>query len=445
MMPEKNYEELQVNNDNENNNLNYFLKANLFILFVIFIVLITPIINHNTSNLIIIILLGLWFITAALSDLRYFTIIEPVTVKVILWIIYLFLFRIFKYLDSTIGNMYEIIIFWFFAIVMNFYFNLKNQKTLKIIVQVLTTIIIVNIFSNIIEIGDNLNLSKNVTSMVVDNSFYTTNVGNVSFMFSVALFTMAFIHFAFIKQETNQKLVFIILSLAGLYLVFLSSSLITLLVMVLMIMIYFFLQWYKKRKLTTKIRVILIGFVCLVSMFFFRGIISDILILVAKKSSNILLANRIEEIALMLVNKGEVFSSPLTRPSLYLKSLKTFIENPIFGKGMIHNHFYNLTYIGMHSQILDDLGRYGLVGLIFVVSIFKSYHKINKNYYDNPIYILYLTCLFGVIVFSLLNTTINSNSGVIIAMFIFLFLPYILNIESQNSSDVNLEEAQITE
>jgi hypothetical protein len=197
-----------------------------------------------------------------------------------------------------------------------------------------------------------------------------------------------------------------------------------------MIFIYIFFSRVKRKE--ERIMFILFSGSIILSLFFFRSFISDTLIVFSNHIDNNLISERLITISTWLTFSGDEFNNLTTsRPLLYLLSLKTFFTNPIFGIGMVHENFYNLNSIGMHSQVLDDLGRYGMFGLFFYFVIFKSYHNKFKKYANTSIYFLYITCLLGTFVYSLFNTSINSNSGAVIGIFLFLILPSLLTLEKK--------------
>lgn len=92
-----------------------------------------------------------------------------------------------------------------------------------------------------------------------------------------------------------------------------------------------------------------------------------------------------------------------TRTSLYTQSLNVFFHNPILGLGKIPESFgsYNEDTVSMHTAILDYLGMYGLLALLFFISwkktISESLCELNKDRQKQ--YRLYVYSLFFLLLF----------------------------------------------
>jgi len=124
--------------------------------------------------------------------------------------------------------------------------------------------------------------------------------------------------------------------------------------------------------------------------------IADLLIYISMFFENSFIGQRLNELGLGF--KGYGFgSSTEYRFDLYLSSFMTFLENPFVGVGFLtqYNYYNNLQYIGGHSEWLDFLGVFGLIGsipLFFV--LFINYRETIKKYkninYQSAIIIVYL-------------------------------------------------------
>ena len=91
------------------------------------------------------------------------------------------------------------------------------------------------------------------------------------------------------------------------------------------------------------------------------------------------------------------------RTNLYLLSVKTWLDNAsnfLFGIG---DHFVEFnpaaTGIGQHAELLDILGRYGLLGFIVIFSMLKGYYQYLLSIFDRrckthliAILVIYIVC-----------------------------------------------------
>ena len=74
-------------------------------------------------------------------------------------------------------------------------------------------------------------------------------------------------------------------------------------------------------------------------------------------------------------------SDVLLRFNNYSSSITTFIRNP-FGIGPYYSYVALDRGIGYHSQILDDLARYGLFAMVFYIVYFIQYYQMLAEQWD---------------------------------------------------------------
>lgn len=119
------------------------------------------------------------------------------------------------------------------------------------------------------------------------------------------------------------------------------------------------------------------------------------LINISSSFANELLARRLEQIGNKLLT-GVSEGTLAVREQLYNKSLNTFLENPFFGTSLDYGLRMN-TYLGGHSELLDNLGKLGIVGIIPFLLIFGMFiineRKQNKKNISGA-YILTLLFMF---------------------------------------------------
>jgi O-antigen ligase len=144
-----------------------------------------------------------------------------------------------------------------------------------------------------------------------------------------------------------------------------------------------------------------------------------------------------------------VIDEYLIRIDLAKLSLETFRSSPLFGVG---KHFanqqmfgLNAVYsigIGSHSELIDHLAVYGMIGLLSYIFIFRKYFvilsgkcttEINKG--------LYKIILVFVIFYSFLNNSFSMGVGILM----FIMLPFVIDIvEERNKSNVSADKTEFT-
>ncbi len=121
------------------------------------------------------------------------------------------------------------------------------------------------------------------------------------------------------------------------------------------------------------------------------------------------------------------------RLELYLSSLQTFLKHP-FGVG---SHYSYITFdndIGYHSQLLDDMARYGIFALGFYTLFFMGYYKNLKENYNklqNGIIAILIVVIY--ICFLILNLGFRSAEEGIMTLYIIPVLPLLLKNKSEDS------------
>lgn len=152
---------------------------------------------------------------------------------------------------------------------------------------------------------------------------------------------------------------------------------------------------------------------------------SEILSFLAEVIGNDTISVRLNELSLLL-KFGNVIGDTAGRLDAYTKSITTWLQNPL-GVGPYYFSQEAGKLIGKHSQILDDLARYGVAAFAFYLVFLKRYyvlikekwHKIGLGSIASSITIAYTVLL-------LLNIGFRSAEESVIMLFILPELPEII-------------------
>ena len=123
---------------------------------------------------------------------------------------------------------------------------------------------------------------------------------------------------------------------------------------------------------------------------------------------------------------GENAGDASVRMELYLVSLNTFLKKP-FGVGPHYSYIYFVNGLGYHSQLFDDMARYGLFAIMFYALFFVGYYKHLKKNYDeikNGRVAISLVVIY--ICFLALNLGFRSAEEGVLTLFIIPVVPLMI-------------------
>ena len=167
-------------------------------------------------------------------------------------------------------------------------------------------------------------------------------------------------------------------------------------------------------------------FVAVILVILFLPIITLLLETLSKSVDSEVLSQRFQELSSFSNNESSLDedSDLGTRFQLWTSSFKGFLEHPITGCYVL-GKTETLKWLGWHSFILDAMCRFGILGLFFVVLMFRRIYKhFLLPYRLHPIYIYAYVAYWINIIQCLLNPTT--------AEMIFVFLLPLLFSVSKN-------------
>lgn len=239
-------------------------------------------------------------------------------------------------------------------------------------------------------------------------------VGNFQLMYAMAILYGPLLFLAIDKIKAKEKCLFFLLELVLMFICLVLCNLVTSVVITL---ISVFVTYCLTRK--NKLLYTVIGFVLIV-FFALRSVWGNLLIKLASKnlfywSTN----NKIIAIANVLLGDMNNTDTLSKRWTLAEQSLNSFKENWVFG---INFRDHVMGKVGCHSQWMDDLARYGLIGNVIIWFNYFYIMKITLRTEKNIIvrhYILSAWICFYILGF------LNPNLSGTILMAIFVVIPSI--------------------
>ena len=374
------------------------MKAINVLIFNIYILItFTPILSNSYLQIALAIL---WIAT---SLFLYPYIEKSWKLIIFVWIAYAIILKFIGYSTAEWGN-YGIYILFFFPLrVFDVYSKILDQDEKYHIFRWILIVSIANLIYNLYFLINHpsANLELNFS-----NQYANQNLGNSGFTFVIMLILIYFLYYAL----KGKKLYIPIVIIGIIYLVFSSktTAFLIFLIITYAIIVSLFLKHIKKSQ---QVIVFILGIVilCLAYTYGLEGLATLI--------KNDYITTRIDALL-----KGDVSSTYLSRFSLAKLSLHTFANHPIFGIGYVKADFSKISYIstgiGHHSEFIDHLGRYGIIGAIFYCLIFIPYTKdiqatrIEKS--DNATIFI----MMAFYMYSVLNNSVDAMSGIIIFYFV---------------------------
>ena len=300
------------------------------------------------------------------------------------------------YYSYNISNYVLLISVIFFLPLLKISQNRLNNKQKNIITFLVITVITITAITTIM----GLEIYPNATRMyAISTSIYGIREGvaitslyrklgiaDYSVTYSFAILFPLFIYLARINKSKNRKLyiLYVIVSLIVFYAVFKAS------VVIILISILFsaILLIYTKN---IKYSIIMLIILSVLSLYIFKPLFVDLLQFIANKN----IGNNIVSLKAAAISDNLTFEKEeggiYSRTVLYMLSLKTFLQNPIFGGGKYGVY-------GGHSIILDFIAYYGMFitvpVFILISSFYKRYCSILTGYSKFTYQVAFLSFVF---------------------------------------------------
>lgn len=308
--------------------------------------------------------------------------------------------------------------FWGTALV--YYLMGINPDGRRRFAQFLIVIAIFTTITSAVVIWENPNAARALTNSAAtkealeeDYNLGRKNVSSIYLFQGIVALTPVFV-FMIKKKHILFGLLGLILSLL---LLLRASFLIALCVMLLGIMLSL-VQYEKKSPLFSIVIIMLV-----LVMLFLPW--SKILSFLAGVIDNNIISVRLNELSLLL-KFGNVIGDTAGRLDAYTRSISTMLHHPL-GIGPYYFSQEASELLGKHSQIIDDLARYGVAALAFYCVFLKRYYALIKEKWSKigigsiagSITIVYAALL-------LLNIGFRSAEESVIMLFILPELPEIV-------------------
>lgn len=405
-----------------------------YLITIIFIVwCITPILQRNIHPLLLLIIVIIWFVSVVLLGYKFKLKIKPIILAVVCFITILIMqyFRVRPV--TSLGNLLTAILAFYPIFI--FYYIRKNTKyNIDVLKGILGLIILVTAFNavhNIFLLIGDPTASKYLGGSVeiAMTTYQITNVATPPFVaFTILLFPIFWYYFE--NRKGFQKLFYLLIALVTIIFAYLAASslaLIALSIEIVMLLVFKIKNGYNRLFLV----MFIIGLLLLTIIA--REPLGQMLVSLSYDVDNYFYSQRIGEVghAMMGISHEGSFSARMQ--DTYI-SIKSFMRSPLWGVGFYFSQNINQTGIGMHSQIIDDLARYGLIGFGLLGYIYYSWIK--NNFYlakSREINRIVTSILIAIVFLALFNMF----SNVVYGLLIFFVIPLFVYTNSYEEIEIN--------
>lgn len=389
------------------------LYFELLVLITIF-VFCTPLLSKSTILAIVCVALWTYLLTNASCLLKYRH--AKLFFPVVLFLGVIFLYRFIGFSDAEWGNyLYQLC---FYSCVLFTILFPTRARLNKYFLWAIWTVLFVNIVDNIFL--SYLYPSLNVARFYVDENFLNSiNAGGPSF-YMMVLFVFNICYFVILncKSKPIRFLMLISCIVTSVYILGFCYKGITVIFFILSVVLIYYAKRSKSISQFITITIsVLLSTIVIVLLF------SDEWVAFIKAVSP---HERLTARLVGLIDANDIDAgshSASSRTSLYLLSIKTWlseITNFIYGIGD-HRTLFGAarTGISQHSDLLDILPIYGLIGLTFIWIIFKNAFKIILSNFDNEYKVQVSTIFLLFILYGLVEKLFHPMAGAVL----FLLLP----------------------
>lgn len=251
-------------------------------------------------------------------------------------------------------------------------FMLYDDKQKQRLCSYIILLLIITVITSSIGVSLHRNAARALADSKVNDdlqlSYKLRNIASIYLFQSFSAFVPMIIAATTLNQNKRYRTIGILVCI-GLLLVVINASFTIAFLAFLMSIVLTII--YKNAKGVFRYVVPLLLFVFLGVIYIFSGEIIQLFIRIIPNEA---IVHKLTQMRYVLVSEGGDNLTALTRFRLYLDSWNTFLQHPL-GVGPKYAYTSFIDGIGYHSQILDDLARYGLFALLFYIMFFVYYHK----------------------------------------------------------------------
>ena len=322
--------------------------------------------------------------------------------------------------------------FTFWGTFLFFMMTEKYSESQKRIAKFVLILFLVTYATTFYQLATDPSLARKLTDASVEEDLRRVemmkNIGDIYVVQMSILFVPFLMDLLIFKaKKTFHKILGLGILVLEFYFILSASFTISLIVYVVSIAMSILLLSGSKSTMNTVMKVAGVGFFALILMQVDWVSLFDS---IASSIGNKYIAERFYGLRDMFIT-GVGTGDASDRPILYLMSLETFYKN-IYGVGLDYSYIPGSSGIGMHSQIFDDLARYGVLAVAFYITFFRNFYKmLFLKFKEIEMERAVLPTILTYILFLCVNIGFRSPYESLIMLFVFPALPLLFSKESK--------------
>ncbi|MDP9739957.1 UNVERIFIED_ORG: hypothetical protein QFZ59_001787 [Bacillus sp. B2I3] len=425
---------MQLNENNLKQKMRFFEKVNIFFLYLIICWSLTPYLMRNTNEILVLLIFTGWWISTFIFLINrrldfnkkgFF--LFSITV---IWIVIVSLYIAAQLPNFSFGNYFYIILYYMPIFLFAFYLKYGSMSIYKKIIMFAFGVIIVNSIINIIILFQNPYAAKEATGGYGLNNYSGSNILTDIFIFAYVLAAYATI--LGVRYFSNKiiKYFFMILSIILIFMVIQSTFFISIISLVFIMGCFYMIKGENKGYNYMKFLILILSFS--VFIIFKNNISSAIDKWIVSVTDNYIIIQRVQAISKLVLDFGFEGSLSARMKDLNI-SINTFLEYPFLGKGYLLSSDILSTGIGMHSHLLDDLARFGIMGFTFEIMVYIVFIIYVINNLDKKLRKHYMVSWIGFVFYAFFNPIVYPPTGI---MLFFIFPLYVFYLSKKSNTTI---------
>lgn len=272
-----------------------------------------------------------------------------------------------------------------FAFVVNgiSYIEYPNSKFNKRVMWFSLILLVITSITTITVLLVDENASRILTSSSSEDGlkllYKKLNVGSFRFVYGLVIIIPIIVYYLRSKRNLLERVILLLITALFVYVVLLSNFTTALI----LLFLDFGIILITCLNLKSKTSFFTVSFIVIVFVPFFLTFFLDFMI---GMTDSLYSQGKLTGIMDVIHGEGS-YDDTTTRGRLFITSLKSFLESPLWGVGAWYSQAY-YRIVGQHAQFVDDLARYGLIGFVplmsfFVFGVKKVYYAFNEKFFFN--------------------------------------------------------------
>ncbi len=342
---------------------------------------------------------------------------------------YFAVFTVMVFFDVETASRHIRISFTFWGTLIVYYFTSVYPEVQKRLATLVLVMFLVTTVTSLVGVINNPSAARTLAyaanDIQEDLAIRMMNIGGIEFFQGLVICVPILISFVYRRKYRVLSIILTVLILAAL----LSASFTIALIMFFVALALSYLANQTTVKKYLVISVLLIALLVIP----WSALLSQL----ASAISNEKVSERLQSIATAL-STGYIGGDLKSRLQVYMVSLETFLKNP-FGLGPYYTYVTMQNGIGYHSQVLDDLARYGIFAIAFYAAFFVGYYQLLREQWRKirmeqivlPVILIYFA-------FLVLNPGFTSAHEGVLILFLIPAVPSLFESEYREESSDGL-------